>query len=171
MKQVSHNASRLIRHARHLMMLVKIEAQKAFEFLLLTLDCGAECNQWWCRPHIGNVAGGACFDIFCGLACEVHYQRTDHAPHGFMYQPSLVDSWMFAAHLFHVARKNRDPGELLDRQQSGPQAIVDVMVVVRNLIGQIRELRFERRSLPFHEALADIAEQARILQRAVLALL
>ena len=41
------------------------------------------------------------------------------------------------------------------------------MVVVGNLVGQIGDLGFKAGSLPAHETFADVAEHARILQRAM----
>ena len=69
--------------------------------------------------------------------------------------------------LLHVLRENSDLCELFDRQQSRAQSIVNVMVVIGDFVRQIGELRFKRRTLPFHETRANLTEPARILQRAM----
>jgi len=41
------------------------------------------------------------------------------------------------------------------------------MVVIRNLIGKVSDLRFQGRLLTLNEALTDIAQLARIVERAM----
>ena len=53
-------------------------------------------------------------------------------------------------------------------EQAGAQAVVDVVVVVGDLVGEIGDLRFERRPPLLEEALADLAQLARVRHRAVL---
>ena len=47
-------------------------------------------------------------------------------------------------------------------------AIIDIMVVVGDLVGEIGDLRLEPRLLALEEALAQLAQLARIAHRAVL---
>ena len=68
----------------------------------------------------------------------------------------------------HVLREERQLLELLERDQARTQTIVDVVVVVSDLVGEVRELRFEPRLAARDEAFADVAEAARFLERAVL---
>ena len=74
---------------------------------------------------------------------------------------------MLASDLLHVARENRDALELFNSQQPRAQAIVDIVIVVRDFVGEVRQLRFERRPLALHEALANFAEHARVFKRAM----
>ena len=85
-------------------------------------------------------------DVFCRLASQVGDQRADHAAYGFVHQPPRNDFGMFAAHVFHVAREDVDALELVYRQQSRTQTVVHVVIVVRDFIGEIGELRFQRRA-------------------------
>ena len=52
--------------------------------------------------------------------------------------------------------------QLLDADQAGADAVVDVVVVVGDLVGEIRELRLQARLLPADEALAQLAELERV---------
>src|SRR5690606_5650541 len=58
--------------------------------------------------------------------------------------------------------------ELLDRQQPRAQAAVDVVIVVRDLVGDVRDLRLEPWRATLDEPSADGAELAGVAQRAVL---
>ena len=61
-----------------------------------------------------------------------------------------------------VAFEDRDLAELLELEQAGAQPVVDVVVVVGDLVGEVGDLRFERRPAFLEEALADVAELARV---------
>ncbi len=52
--------------------------------------------------------------------------------------------------------------------QAGAQAVVDVVVVVGDLVGEVRDLRLEARLPALEETLAQLAELARVVERAVL---
>ena len=56
----------------------------------------------------------------------------------------------------------RHLGDLLERDQAGANAVVDIVIVVGNFIGEIRQLRLEAGLAPLQEALAHIAELARL---------
>jgi len=59
-----------------------------------------------------------------------------------------------------VPFENTDLRKLLELEQPGSQAVVDVTIVICDLIGQVRDLRFERRPLALDEALTDVPELA-----------
>jgi hypothetical protein len=85
-----------------------------------------------------------------------------------VHQSPRLNPWILAQYLPHVPRENADLRKLFDREQTGAQAIVDVVVVVGDLVGEIGELRFERRLPPLYETLANIAQSASIRQRTML---
>ena len=58
--------------------------------------------------------------------------------------------------------------QVLERDQAGAQAVVDIVIVVGDLVGEIGQLRLETGLLAIHKALAHIAELTRLGQRAVL---
>ena len=62
-------------------------------------------------------------------------------------------------HRFHVAREDRDTRRAARASsRPGAQAVVDVVVVVGDLVGEVGELRLERGLPPPEEALADVAQ-------------
>jgi hypothetical protein len=67
---------------------------------------------------------------------------------------------MFASEERHVAQRIH-----LDETRSEP--IVDVMIVVRNGIGKIRELRFETRLAASQKTLSELTELPSIVERAM----
>ncbi len=69
---------------------------------------------------------------------------------------------------FHVAREDAYTRELLHGDQPGAQAVVHVVVVVGDLVGEIGELRLERGLLAPEEALPHFSQLPRVAQRAVL---
>ena len=61
-----------------------------------------------------------------------------------------------------------DIRQLVERDEAGAQAVVDIVIVIGDLIGHIRDLRFERRLPASEKALAEIAEPARVFTRTML---
>ncbi len=92
----------------------------------------------------------------------------DHPAHGLAAEPLRLERGMALLDPTHVLREERQLLELLERDQPRAQSIVDVVVVVRDLVGEVRELRLEARLAALEEAFADVAELARVLERAVL---
>ena len=57
---------------------------------------------------------------------------------------------------------------MLDGDQSGSDAVLDVVIVVGDFVGEICELGFESRLMTVDEAFTQFAEQKRIVVRAML---
>ena len=62
-----------------------------------------------------------------------------------------------------IAAKQRHTLQLFDADQAGANAVFHVMIVVRDLIREIRELRFQAGLLPIDEPLSHIPEQHALL--------
>ena len=92
----------------------------------------------------------------------------NHSAHGLAAEPLRLESGVALFDPTHVLREERQLPELLERDQPRAQSIVDVVIVVRDLVGEIRELRLEARLVALEESYADVAELARVLERAVL---
>ena len=67
-------------------------------------------------------------------------------------------SGMGLAHPFNVPRQQRHLFELFQRDQPGTQAVIDIMVVVGDLVGEVGDLRLQRGTAIVQEALADVAQ-------------
>jgi hypothetical protein len=61
-----------------------------------------------------------------------------------------------------MSRKQRHCAQLLDAQKAGTQTIIDVVVVVGDLVGDVRDLCFESRLRVIEEALPDLTEHLRV---------
>lgn len=73
-----------------------------------------------------------------------------------------------ARHLGVVARENAHLLQLLQGDQPGAQPVVDVMIVVGHLVGQIGQLGLQRRLGAVEKALAHRPQLARMRGRAML---
>jgi len=67
-----------------------------------------------------------------------------------------------------LAAEDRDLAQLLDRDQAGADAVVDVVVVVGDRVGQVGELCLERRLAALEEPGAEFAELPRVGRGAML---
>ena len=71
-------------------------------------------------------------------------------------------------HFVVLFPKQFDLAQLVDFNQHGTQAVVHVMAVVCNLIGQICGLGFQRRLVTTQKAFTDFAQLSGFLGRTVL---
>jgi hypothetical protein len=166
-KQIADDALRLIGHPHNLVMLVQMQPQKLFERLLLILHRRAESDERRRFTDGCNIPRRIFNNVLGGLPGKIDDERADHAPHGFVHQPAIIDFWVFAHHSAHMLGKKTDSRKLFYRNQSGTQAVIHVMIIVCDLISEIGNLRFKRRALPLDESFANFSEQARIFQGTV----
>ena len=83
----------------------------------------------------------------------------DHAAHDLVDQPPAAPARDTRPSRHRTARRNSGTcRKLLERDQAGAQAVVEIVVVVGDLVGEIGDLRFERRLPALDEALAQLAE-------------
>jgi len=85
-----------------------------------------------------------------------------------MHQAAALDFRKFPQRRTHVAAENGDGGQLFHVQQFRAQSVVDVVIVVGDLVGQIGNLGLEAGPLALDEPFADITQGARVFQRTVL---
>ena len=85
-----------------------------------------------------------------------------------MHEPRSAELWVGPAHLFVLAAEHAAAAQVLDRDQPGADAVVDVVVVVGDLVGEVGQLRLETGLQALQEPLAEFAELARIRGGAVL---
>src|SRR3546814_19053942 len=75
---------------------------------------------------------------------QIGDQRVDDAADRFMALLLRRDLPVAVDHLVVMAPKQRHLPQLLDRQQTRPQTIVDVVIAVGDLVSAIGELRLQR---------------------------
>src|SRR5882672_8097941 len=85
-----------------------------------------------------------------------------------MNRPPLRQLRKKLSHDGGVTHKQGNLIELCQAQQPRAQAVIDVVVVVRDLVGEICDLRFERRLVTRDKTLAKFAQLACVLKRAML---
>ena len=103
-----------------------------------------------------------------GLLDQVAHDLVDHAPDHLVDEAAAGQLAVAREHRVVLAREQRHAAQLLERHQAGAQAVVDVVVVVGDGVGEVRDLRLEARLAALDEALPELAERARVRERAVL---
>ena len=150
-------------------MSIKMLPQVLLEFEVLGVDLLAEREQRRRQgPHGRDVAGLRGVERRARGVDQVVDRVIDHATHDFVDQASLLQLRVLLAHRLVLAADHFQLTQLVDRDQAGADAVVDVVIVVGDGIGEVRELRLERRLASLQESLADVAQLARVGRRAVL---
>src|SRR5262245_5130485 len=167
-EQIGYDAARLGACAQHARMAIKVGVQKALELPALRQGARAEPYERRCAAHGVDRSRGSAPDVFGAGADEVGHQGVDHAPYRFVYEPAAREPREFAQGRLHVAADDVHPDEALQLDEPGAQAVVDVVVVIGDLVGEVGDLRLERGPLLADEPLTDVPERARVLARAML---
>ena len=150
-------------------MTIDVIAQVLLELEVLGGDCFAELHQRRrLRAHVFDVGGAGRLDRGLCRLDEVRDDVVDHPPHDFVDQAAILQLRIEREHRVVLAPEQRHVAQAVERDQSGAQAVVDVVIVVRDLVGEIRDLRFEAGLAALDEALAESPSSRALLQRAVL---
>ena len=99
---------------------------------------------------------------------EVGDDLVNHAPHHFVDEPSFTQARMGRTHRGMVPAEQRQLIQFIKTDQTGTQAIVDVVMVVGDFIRHIGQLRLERRLLTVQEAAPQFAKRRGVTGAAVL---
>ena len=149
-------------------MFIKVTPQVFFQRLMLFIHCRAHLDE---RSAAGaDILNGRRRGLIdqrpAGLY-QIADQIVDHPPDYLMPQaaraeprPLPFDPVVMQAEQIAV----REAGEC---QQARPQAVISVMVIIGDLVGDIGYLRLQTRSLTVDKAPAYLAQGRRVLLRAV----
>ena len=99
---------------------------------------------------------------------EINRHQVDHAPDGFVDQSAPGQPRVGALHDLPVAEKDRHRIELFEGDQTRAQAVIDIVVVVGDFVGQVGKLGFEGGLVTLKETASDFAESFGVLVRAML---
>ena len=99
---------------------------------------------------------------------QIRDQTIDHAAHDLVHQAAAGEPRIPVADLRVVLEEQRHLEQLLHADEPGADAVVHVVIVVGDLIGEIGELRLQPGLLAADEALAELAESQRVVVRAML---
>ena len=95
------------------------------------------------------------------LAHDRADQIGDQLAHQFGAAPDVVERRIVPADLGDDVRRQRHHLEIIDGEQSGAQAVVDVMGVIGDVVGDGRDLRLERGKAPeFQIVVSDVIGDA-----------
>ena len=151
---------------------VQVGKQKTLELVRLRPHRRTECHQrsgaargvgiW---RHGGRDGGAG------GVNHVVHLRRP-HAADGFVQHAPIRQAGVVALRVGDKAREQGHLGHLLQRQQARAHAVVDVVRVVGNGVGQVGQLRLQAGLRAVDEAARHAAglgrvEQSRVGRRAV----
>ena len=78
------------------------------------------------------------------FGCRVIDQRGDQAPRGLVERPRAVEAGIGRLHLGERPARKRHLGKLGEGEHAGAVAVIDVMIVVGDVVGERRKLRFDR---------------------------
>ena len=91
----------------------------------------------------------------------------NHAANDLVDETPILQRRVARANFLVGPREQTLRSELLQGQQAGAVAIVDVVVVVGNGVSNIGDLRLETRLFPIEKSFTQIAQAPRIARRAV----
>ncbi len=94
-------------------------------------------------------------------ADQVDDDVIDHAADDFVDQPPLAEVGIFGGHDVELAAEEAGLAQLIEADQLRPDAVVDVVVVVGDLVGHIGDLRLEAGLGALQETLAEVAQLPR----------
>ena len=168
-EELPDDAFRLGGHAQHAIVAVEVLAQVALELEVLGVDFVTEHQQRLrLRADVLDARGREPGDRRTRRADQVVDQVVDHPPHHLVHQAARAEVGVALDDAVVLAAEDRDPAQLLDRDQAGTDAVVDVVVVVGDRVGQVGELRLERGLAAVEEPRAELAELPRVGCGAVL---
>jgi hypothetical protein len=78
-----------------------------------------------------------------------------------------ADSGVSVPHHIELLGDDRYGGQVRQVNQPGAKAVIDIVIVIRDLVGNIRKLRLEAGLLALQKAFSEFSEIARVRCRAV----
>jgi hypothetical protein len=92
------------------------------------------------RAHIGGALRGGLREAFAALADGVLDEAGDEAPTEFMDEAAGLQTRVPRLDLAHEVADEIDAAQILDGEEPGAQAIVDIVGVIGDVIGYRRRL-------------------------------
>jgi len=168
-EQLAHHPARLVRHAQDAEVPVQVVPKIAFELEMFLAHGVAEAHQRrGQRSHGIDIRRRRDSDGVAGRIDQVIDDVVDHASHDLVDQPARRQVRITCGNRIVLAAEDRDFLELVEPEQAGAKSVVDVVVVVGDLVGEIRELSLESGLASFEETAPHLAQRARVRRRAVL---
>nr|GEU28520.1 hypothetical protein [Tanacetum cinerariifolium] len=167
-EQLAHDAAGLHAHAVDLVVAVQVLAQEALELGRILAHGIGKADQRGRQPHVVEIARRHVGQQRARGDDQVVRQRRDQAAQRFVDGAPARQAREGPLHVLVQAGKEIDLLQLLDGDQAGTQTVVDVVAVVGDFVGQVGQLRFQRRLGTLDEADRHRPQLTGIGQRAVL---
>jgi len=156
-------------HAQHPVVAVDALTQESLELLMGLEYRGAERDERLRpRSHLRDRGGPRLSNPCRRGVDDVDDDVVDHAADGLVDELALRKPGMLTPCSGVVAVEQADLAQVGYVDEARAQSIVHVVIVVRDLVGEIGELGLEARLPAADETLAELAELPRVAQRAVL---
>jgi hypothetical protein len=148
---------------------IQVARQKAFQRDVLFVNGRGHADERRVRrAHVFDRGNARLDEATLRFLDEVIDDRADHAADDFVNEATVLELRIAAAHGLVLRVEQRLLAQLVERQQPGAVAVVNVVVVVGDRIGDVGYLRLEARLPALQEALANVPELTRVALRAVL---
>ena len=148
-EQVAHHAGRLVHHAHDARMAIHMRLEEGFDSAIRL-------------PHVrreaGNGRGGITYVIRraraepgkppAGLGDDVIDEETDELPDQLMDKPMFVKARIGRTDAADDPAGQRHGGDIVDMKQRGAQAVVEVMGVVGDIVGEGGDLCLDAGEAP-----------------------
>ena len=119
------------------------------------------------RPHVVDGSDAGFAKAFGGGIDQVGNQPVDHTAQDLEYQATAREIRICGRHVTVVLQEQRHLEQLLHGNEACAYAVVHIVIVIGNLVGEIRQLRLQAGLSPLNEALAQLAELNCIVVRTV----
>ena len=143
-------------------MAVQVGEQELLERRGLRAHAGTELHQRRHGPHALRIGRSVLAQRGAGGVDHVVHLRAQHAADGLVEQPPPGQAGVFGGGLAPMALHELDLGQVFDAQQARAHAIVDVVGVVGDLVGQVAQLRLQAGLAAVQEAVGDAARLLRL---------
>ena len=142
-EQVAHDALGFAGHAVDFVMAVHVGHQEFLEVAIGFLHGGREGDDGLAEAaDVVHRFDMLDIDVLAGIDDQIRHHAIDEAADGFVDQALFADFGIARPYLAENPAYAFDLADLLDGEQPGAQAVVDVVVVVGDVVGERCDLRF-----------------------------
>ncbi len=143
-EQIAHHALGVAHHAHHALMAVHARIQKALDGGVGLLPSPAKTPPagppaWRTSAAVPGLSAATRRPV---SAITSSIMRVISRRTSLVHAPARLDARILRVDLAHDVADDRHRGDVVEREQVGAQAVVDVMGVVGDVVGERRDLRF-----------------------------
>src|SRR6185369_2700891 len=147
---------------------IQVVHQEALELLLLTQNRWTEIDQCGRRTHLVDRLWTRFGNVLPAAADHIVHERVDHTTYRFIDHTPFREVRKLRLDQVEVTPEDLDRSQWLERQKPRAQPVVHIVIVVDDLIDEVRDLCLKRGTLLAQETLAHLAKLLCVLWRAML---